>query len=147
MAKLRLEIVTAQRVVYSEEVDFIVAPGIDGQLGILPNHAPLLTMLKPGELRAVTDNQDNFMVVSGGFLEVLGNKATILADTAEKAAEIDIDRAEIALKRAQERVDSASSDMDLERAMASMRRSQARLVVARSRRRSRRSMRSGDPAS
>ena len=147
MAQLRLEIVTAERVVYSEDVDVIVTPGVDGQLSILPNHAPLLTMLKPGELRVVADNQDKSMAVSGGFLEVLGNKATILADTAEEAVEIDIVRAETALQRAQERIDAASSDFDLERAMASLRRSQARLVVARRRGRSRQTMRGTDQAS
>ena len=137
MAELRLEIVTAERVVYSEEIDILVAPGIDGELGILPSHAPLLTVLKPGEIRVTKDGEDTYMVVSGGFLEVLGTKATILADTAEDADEIDIDRAETALKRAQERVEAAPADMDLQRALASVSRSQARVTVARRRRRRR----------
>jgi len=137
MAELRLEIVTAERVVYSEEIDILVAPGIDGELGILPSHAPLLTVLKPGEIRVTKDGEDTYMVVSGGFLEVLGTKATILADTAENADEIDIDRAETALKRAQERVEAAPADMDLQRALASVSRSQARVTVARRRRRRR----------
>ena len=138
MADMRLEIVTAERVVYSEEVSVLVAPGADGELGILPNHSPLLTTLAPGEIRVTKDGEETFMAVSGGFLEVLGNKVTILADTAEPADEIDIDRAEQALQRAQEGVESAVSDMDLERALASMRRSAARLGVARRRRRPRR---------
>ena len=138
MADMRLEIVTAERVVYSEEVSVLVAPGADGELGILPSHAPLLTTLAPGEIRVTKDGQETFMAVSGGFLEVLGNKVTILADTAEHADEIDIDRAEVAMLRAQEQVESAVSDMDLERALASMRRSTARLGVARRRRRPRR---------
>jgi F-type H+-transporting ATPase subunit epsilon len=137
MAELRLEIVTAERVVYSEEIDILVAPGIDGELGILPSHAPLLTVLKPGEIRVTKDGEDIYMVVSGGFLEVLGTKATILADTAEDADDIDIDRAETALQRAQEYVEAAPAEMDLERALASMRRSQARVTVARRRRRRR----------
>jgi F-type H+-transporting ATPase subunit epsilon len=137
MAELRLEIVTAERVVYSEEIDILVAPGIDGELGILPSHAPLLTVLKSGEIRVTKDGEDTYMVVSGGFLEVLGTKATILADTAEDADEIDIDRAEAALKRAQERVEAAPADMDLQRALASVSRSQARVTVARRRRRRR----------
>lgn len=139
MATFRLEIVTAERVVYSEDVNILVAPGIDGELGILPRHAPLLTVLKPGEIRVVKDGEESYMAVSGGFLEVLGNKVTILADTAEHAGEIDLQRAEAALKRAQEAVASRSSDMDLERALAEIRRSQARLKVAQRRTRRRES--------
>ena len=135
MAEMKLEIVTAERVVYSEDVNVLVAPGSDGELGILPGHAPLLTTLAPGEIKVTKDGDESFMVVSGGFLEVLANKVTILANTAEHADEIDEDRAEAALQRAQERVATAESDMDLERALASMRRSAARLGVARRRRR------------
>ncbi len=133
---LRLEIVTAERVVYSEDVDVLLAPGVVGELGVLPRHAPLLTIMQPGEIRVDKDGEQSFIAVSGGFLEVIGNKATILADTAEHADEIDESRAEEAMKRAEERVSSAASDMDLERALASVRRSQARLKVARRRRRS-----------
>ena len=137
MATMRLEIVTAERVVYSEDVNILVAPGIDGELGILPRHAPLLTVLKPGEIRVVKDGEETYMAVSGGFLEVLGNKVTILADTAEHAEEIDLQRAEEALKSAQERVASRPADIDLEQALASIRHSQARLNVAQRRRRRR----------
>ena len=134
---MRLEIVTAERLVYSEDVDVLVAPGIDGELGILPSHAPLLTMLKPGEIKVGRDGEESFIAVGGGFLEVLGDKVTILADTAEHAEEIDLQRSEEALERAQESVSAGASDSDLERAVASMRRSQARLKVARRRRRPR----------
>ena len=134
MASMRLEIVTVERLVYSEEIEVLVAPGIDGELGILPSHAPLLTELKPGEIRVVKDGEDTYMAVSGGFMEVLGNKITILADTAEHIEEIDIERAEEALKNAEERVSARTSDMDMERGLASMRRSQVRLRVARRRR-------------
>ena len=134
---MRLEIVTAERVVYSEDVSVLVAPGEAGELGILPSHAPLLTTLAPGEMRVTKDGEETYMAVSGGFLEVIGNRVTILADTAEQADEIDIERAEVAMRRAEEQVASAASDMDLERALASMRRSQARLGVARRRRRRR----------
>ena len=95
----------------------------------------MLTTLAPGEIKVTKDGEESFIAVSGGFLEVLGNKVTILANTAEYADEIDEDRAETALERAQERVASAETDMDLERALASMRRSAARLGVARRRRR------------
>ena len=135
MADMRLEIVTAERVVYSEDVSVLVAPGADGELGILPSHAPLLTTLEPGEIRVTKDGEDTYMVVSGGFLEVIGNRVTILADTAERADEIDLERAEAAMQRAQERIASRPADADLERALASMRRSSARLNVARRRRR------------
>ena len=135
MAPMRLEVVSPERVVYSEEVDLIVAPGIDGELGILPRHAPLLTALKPGEILVRQDGQDSFLAVSSGFLEVIGNKVTVLADTAERADEIDEDRAAEAMQRAQERVTGATADRDLERAMVALRRSQARLRVARRRRR------------
>ena len=137
MAAMRFEIVTAERIVYSDEIDVLVAPGIDGELGILPRHAPLLTVLKPGEIRVVKDGEESLIAVSGGFMEVLGNKVTILADTAERAEEIDVQRAEEALVRAQERVAASPSDVDLERAMAELRRSQARLKVAGRRRRRR----------
>jgi F-type H+-transporting ATPase subunit epsilon len=139
MAEMRLEIVTAEREVYSEDVSVIVAPGIDGELSILPQHAPLLTQLSPGEMRVLKDGEESFIAVSGGFLEVLGNKVTILADTAEHAEEIDLERAEEAVKRAQEQITAAPADMDLERAVASLRRSQARLRVATRRRRRRES--------
>ena len=135
MAPMRLEIVTAERVVYSEDVDVLVAPGVDGELGILPRHAPLLTILKPGEIRVVKNGEESYIAVSGGFLEVLGNKVTILADTAEHAEEIDVQRAEEAVSRARERLASAPTDMDLERALVSLRRSQARLRVGQRRRR------------
>ena len=139
MATMRLEIATAERVVYSEDVEILVAPGMDGQLGILPNHAPLLTALQPGEIRVVREGEESYMAVSGGFLEVMANRVTILADTAERAEEIDIERAEEAMQRAQERIESSVSAMDLQRALASIRRSQARLLAAR-RRRPRRNM-------
>lgn len=130
---LQLDIVTAERLVSSEEVDLVVAPGKMGEFTVLPHHSPLLTILRPGELRIVKNGADNFIAVSGGFMEILGNKVTILADTAERAEEIDIQRAEDALNLAQERIASASSNMDLQRAMAAVQRSQARMKVARRR--------------
>ena len=136
MAKMQLDIVTAERLVSSDQVDVLVAPGGDGELAVLPHHAPLLTTLKPGEMRVVKDGEESFIAVSGGFLEVIGNTVTVLADTAERADEIDVERSEEALRRARERVSEAPAEADLERAMASIRKSQARLMVARRRRRS-----------
>jgi F-type H+-transporting ATPase subunit epsilon len=135
MTVLKLEIATAERLVYAEDVSIVVAPGADGELAILPEHTSLLTTLKPGELRVVKDGKESLIAVSGGFMEVLSNMVTILADTAERSEEIDEERASIALKRAQEQMTQASSQMELEKAMAAMRRSQARVAVARRKRR------------
>ena len=134
MAEMKLEIVTGEGLVYTGEVEVLVAPGIEGELGILPHHAPLLTMLQPGEIRIVVEGQEEYMVISGGFLEVLANTVTILADTAERADEIDEERAREAVQRAQERLTGQLAAQDLERALASIRRAQARVQVARRRR-------------
>ena len=135
MPTMQLDIITAEQVTYSDEVNAVVAPGIEGELGILPHHAPLLTTLQPGELRIVKEGkEDAYIAVSGGFLEVMGNKVVILADTAERSEEIDMARAEEAMHRAQERLDRRASDVDLERGLAALRRSQFRIKVARRRR-------------
>ncbi len=135
MPTMRFEIVTGERVVYSDEVDSVVAPAAAGELGILPHHAPLLTTLSPGELRVTKDGQEQAMAVAGGFLEVLGNTVTVLADAAEHVEEIDEERAREAMRRAEERIASRTADLDLERAMASLRRARIRVEVARRRRR------------
>ena len=131
---MRLDIITAEKLVYSDEVSSVVAPGAAGQLGILPNHAPLLTSLKPGELKVLKEGEESNIAVSGGFLEVLQNVVTILADTAERAEDIDFERAEAAMKRAQDKVDSSDSDMDLEKAIQALKRSQARVYVSKRKR-------------
>ena len=132
---MMLEIITAERQVFSDEVDMVVAPGIDGQLGILPRHAPLMTMLKPGELTVrKAGEEDMYVAVSGGFMEVLGNRVSILADACERSDEIDEERAQQAVQRAQERLASRSEDMELERVMASLRRAQVRVDLVRRRR-------------
>ena len=132
---MMLEISTAERQVYSDEVDMVVAPGIDGQLGILPRHAPLMTMLKPGE-RTVRKQgeEDMYVAVSGGFMEVLGNRVIILADACERSDEIDEGRAQQAVQRAQEQLANHDSDMDLGKAMASLQRAQVRVNLVRRRR-------------
>ncbi|MDA0988034.1 MAG: F0F1 ATP synthase subunit epsilon [Chloroflexi bacterium] len=134
MAPMKLEIITAERVVYSDEVDVVVAPGVEGELGILPHHAPLMTVLLPGEITIRKGGEQTYLAVSGGFLEMMANTVTILADAAERSDEIDEVRVQEAMKRAQERVAMRSSDMDLERAVNSIRRSQARLKVVQRRR-------------
>ena len=136
MAPMLLEIVTAERLVYSDEVDIVVAPGMEGELGILPHHAPLLTILQPGELRIQkTGQEDVYMAVTGGFLEVTGNRVIVLADAAERSEEIDEARAQEALRRAEERLERREEGQDLQRALASIRRSRLRLDVKRRRQR------------
>jgi F-type H+-transporting ATPase subunit epsilon len=137
MATTRLEIVTAERVVFSDEVEVVVAPGVEGELGILPHHAPLMTMLLPGELLVRKGGEEFFLAISGGFLEVRPDRIIILADAAERAEEIDIARAEAAKRRAEERLKHPVPEIDMTRAEAALRRSLARLkVVERRRRRS-----------
>ena len=131
---MQLQIITAERAVFTGQVDALVAPGIAGQLGILPNHAPLMTVLQPGELMVRADGDESYLALSGGYLEVLGNRVTILADAAEDVDEIDEARAQEALARAQQRVASRESDADLQRAVASLRRAQVRVSVSRRRR-------------
>lgn len=142
MAPMMLEIITAESRVYGDEVDMVVAPGVDGQLGVLPHHAPLMTMLQPGEILIRKDGADTFMAVTGGFMEVIGNKVTILADACERSEEIDEARAQEAVRRAQDNLASQATGLQMERALSAMRRAQVRLNVVR-RRRSRGGMASG----
>jgi F-type H+-transporting ATPase subunit epsilon len=130
MAKLSVEIVTGERVVYTEEdVDMVVAPGIDGVLGILPRHAPLITLLANGELRIKKGGREESLVVFGGFLEVTPEKVIVLADTAERAEEIDVSRAEASRRRAEEAKDRRDSGVDLAEAELALRRASVRLRV------------------
>ena len=138
MATIKLDIVTAERVVYSEEVDIVVAPGIEGELGILPHHAPLMTALKPGELRVRKGGEEFSMAISGGFLEVRPDRVIVLADTAERAEEIDTARAEEAKRRAEARLARPAPGVDIAKAEAALRRALTRLqVVERAKRRRR----------
>ncbi len=134
MVTMRLEIITAERRVFSDDVEVLVAPGIDGELGILPHHAPLMTALQPGEIVIRKDGQESYLAVTGGFLEVMGNRVTILSDACEHSDEIDEERARVAVQRAQERLASRTADLDLERAATALRRAETRLRVARRRR-------------
>ena len=134
MATMQLEIITAERVVYSDEVEAVLAPGIEGDLGILPHHVALMTVLRPGELMIRKDGEESYLAVTGGFLEVMDNKVSILADAAERSEEIDEKRAQEAVERAEERIRMRSADVNLENALAQLRRAQVRVVVARRRR-------------
>jgi F-type H+-transporting ATPase subunit epsilon len=128
--KLNVEIVTGERVVYAaDNVDMVVAPGADGVLGILPRHAALFSLLAFGELRVKKGGSEQALVVFGGFLEVNHNRVLVLADSAERVEEIDLQRAEVARQRAEARLSGARRDMDLERAELALRRSAVRLRV------------------
>jgi len=131
---IKLDIVTAERVVFSEDVDMVVAPGVGGELGILPHHTNLMTILQAGELRVRHSGGELYMAISGGFLEVRPDKVIILADAAERDTEIDLTRAEEAKKRAQERLAHHIPGIDLARAEAALARSLTRLKVAQRRR-------------
>jgi F-type H+-transporting ATPase subunit epsilon len=138
MAKLRVEIVTGEReVLVEDDVDMVVAPGIEGQLGILPQHAPLVTTLAPGELRIVKGGSEEDFAVSGGFLQVGPDRVMVLADTAERSEEIDIARAEEARRRAETELANPRPAADPAVLQAAMRRSTVRLRVAQRRHRSR----------
>jgi F-type H+-transporting ATPase subunit epsilon len=113
MAKLTVEIVTAEREVYNEtDVDMVVAPGSEGVLGILPRHAPLLTMLRPGSLRVKKDGGEQEMAVAGGFLQVNADRVLILADQAVRADEIDAAAAEQARHQAEQALQDATRGGD-----------------------------------
>jgi len=135
VAKLVLEIVTAERLVYAADADMVLAPGIDGQLGILPHHAPLLTLLQAGVLKARNGAEEVSLAVSGGFMEVLADQVTVFADTAERAEEIDLARAEEARRRAEALMQRQVDALEFAAAEAALRRSLARIRVARQRRR------------
>ena len=127
---IKLEIVTAERAVFSDEVDIVIAPGSEGQLGILPHHAPFMTSLSPGELVARKSGNEFALAIGGGFLEVRADRVIVLADAAERAEEIDILRAEQAKKRAQEKLAHPGSAEEAFESEAALRRALARLEVA-----------------
>jgi F-type H+-transporting ATPase subunit epsilon len=126
---IQLEIVTPERLVVNEAVDYIEIPGKTGYLGVLPGHAPLISELAAGELTYRMGNQTKRVAVAWGFAEVLQTKVTILAETAEKAEEIDTARAETAKKKAEAELQKAGPEGNAE-AEAALERATARLDVA-----------------
>lgn len=138
MAKLRLEIVTADRLVFSGDVDEVIAPGTDGQLGILPHHMPLLALLGPGALKGKMGDELVCFAVSGGFMEVVSDQVNVFADTAERAEEIDLARAEEARRRAEALLSRRTDILEFARAEAALRRALVRIQVAKDRRRGQR---------
>jgi F-type H+-transporting ATPase subunit epsilon len=134
MAKLQVEMVTPEGSTLSEEADFLIAPGADGDLGVLPNHIPLLTPLRNGEVMVRNEGREQYFFVSGGFLEVLPDKVVVLADVAERAEDIDEAAAEEARRAAQE---ALAADQTNAEAAALLEREITRLRVAEVRRRHR----------
>jgi F-type H+-transporting ATPase subunit epsilon len=137
MAQMKLDVVTIERSLYEGEAEMVIAPGIEGEMGILPRHAPLITALNYGELTLRrTGEEDRYIAIGGGFIEVQPHHVMILADVAEYAEEIDIERAEAARKRAEELLSQTlREEVDFSRAEVALRRSILRLKVARRRRR------------
>ena len=135
MSTIKCDIVTVERLVYSDEVDMVVAPGIMGTLGILPKHAPLIAALEEGELRLKKGGEEERFAVGGGYMEVRPDMVIIMADTAERAEEIDEARAEAARQRAEQLLKEKPPDMDRAAIEGVLRRSRVRLKVARKRRR------------
>ena len=131
---LNVEIVTAEQVVYSEEgVQQLVAPGADGELTVLPQHAAFITTLRPGELRILKGGEEEAMAITGGFLEVRNDRIVVLADAAERVEEIDIARAEEARRKAEEAIRGQRDAGELAQTQASLQRAVMRLRVAQKR--------------
>jgi F-type H+-transporting ATPase subunit epsilon len=128
--KLFLEVVTPQKSVVSEEVEIVVAPGSEGEFGALKGHTTFLTSLKLGTLRYKgADGKERYVFINGGFAEVLPHKVTILAESAERRKDIDVERAMKAKERAEKRIAAKTPDTDLIRAEAALRRALYRLKL------------------
>jgi F-type H+-transporting ATPase subunit epsilon len=136
--KFKLEIVTPERVELSDEVVSLIAPGTEGYIGIMANHAPLVTELRVGELRICWEHVCRYLAITGGFMEVSGpssrgregNKVTILADACESAEEIDVNRAKAAVERAKKRLAAPQERVDVQRAQAALARATNRLAIS-----------------
>jgi F-type H+-transporting ATPase subunit epsilon len=128
---LLLEVVTPDRLVLSTEADVVVCPGVEGQFGVLVGHIPFLSALEIGEMYYRKGGQTEYLAVSGGFAEVTGAKVTIVAESAEKGHEIDVERARRARERAEKRLAAVkTAEIDYVRAEAALRRSMVRMKVA-----------------
>ena len=132
--KYSLRVVSVERSLFEGDVDFIVANGAVGELGILPRHAPLMTILKPGALKITQGTNEQLLFVGGGFLEVLPDRVTVLADVAEHAEEISVTAAEDARKRAQEKLAGTLTTAEESEFQQALAMAEARLRLARMRR-------------
>ncbi|MBI4455471.1 MAG: F0F1 ATP synthase subunit epsilon [Acidobacteria bacterium] len=128
--QITLEIVTPERLLFSGAVDEVSVPGVEGYLGILPGHAPLLSELKIGEVMYRQEDTRTYLFCSWGFLEVLPDRVSVLAEIAERAEDIDVTRAQAARERAEKRLKSKDPETDFQRARTALERALARLQVA-----------------
>ena len=132
MGKLLLEVVTPEGIIISQEADMVVAPGTEGEFGVLPEHINFLSGIIPGELRFTNESHTEYMAVNSGFAEVSNDRVSVLVDSAEKAPDIDIDRAQSAMERAKKRLekDRDTENIDFIRAESALKRAVSRLKVA-----------------
>jgi F-type H+-transporting ATPase subunit epsilon len=128
--KIQLDVVTPQKLAYSEQVDLIEGPAIDGLIGILPDHAPLVTAMKIGVVRVVKDGEETQIAISEGFMEVQPDQINLVVRTAELPEEIDVDRAKSARERAEEKLEKDRESVDFARAEAAYDRAKARLKAS-----------------
>jgi len=130
--KLNLEVITPEKLALREQVDEVIVPGLDGELGILPDHTPLISQLKTGILSYRQGAQNRRMHVSGGFVEVASDRVSVLSDVAEKPEEIDVARAQLAKERAERRIGTRGEDIDFSRAELKLQRAMIRIQLGRS---------------
>lgn len=133
MATLRLEIVTPEKTAYSEDVDMVTLPGSEGELGVFPKHVPVLTTLKPGELRVKKDGRETFLAVGEGFVEITGDSVSVLTDMALGTEQIDASAAEEAVARAQAAMKEDHSKEEVAALQATLSKALAQLHVKRRR--------------
>jgi F-type H+-transporting ATPase subunit epsilon len=133
MATLKLEIVTPEATTYSEDVDFVVLPGSEGELGVYPRHVPLLTTLKPGELRVLKNGRETVLAVGEGFVEIKADAVSVLTDMALESAQIDAAAAEAAVERAKAAMKEDHSAEEVAAIQASLQKALAQLHVKRRR--------------
>ena len=132
MTAIKVEVVSAEKSLYSGDAEMVVAPGVSGELGILPRHAPLLTLIRPGLLKLVqSGGGEEFIYVSGGVLEVQPDQVTVLADVAERGDDLDESRAEEARRVAEEKLHSGAVGMDHAAAQAELAQAAAQLAAIR----------------
>jgi F-type H+-transporting ATPase subunit epsilon len=134
MATLRLEIVTPETTAYSEDVDMVTLPGAEGELGVYPNHVPLLTTLNPGELRVLKGGKETYLAIGEGFVEITGDSVSVLTDMALEPAVIDEHAAEVAVARAQAAMKEDLGSEEIAAVQASLQKALAQLHVKRRRR-------------